>query len=947
MISSLPQIQAPPAAGNAGNHYLHRRCRCKMVRLIAVHGQIFQQFPHYMIPAGEEAKVDLPIMPLQGIKYEISAQNSIIKSKLMLTYINDSESKVEAKLEMPSNPDLVISQMKIKVGDVEITGVIKNKEKAKEMFEDAVSRGHQAGLLQMKEEEEDKILEMNVGNIEPKQVVEVSISFIEQAKIFEGAYQIYIPRGLVLLMTECSKQNTQVNVQITCSSMISNVYCPKFFTKTDCELVKKKAAAEERHTVTLTLDGEIPESEGVNIYYSTYEADKPQILAQANPETKEVALMVSLLPTFNPDPQDLMGASAIQIDHEDLPMEADLPNKLIQNFFVIFLVDRSGSMSGKKMDITKEALHLFIKSLPSENCLFQIISFGTNYNFLETPTCKKGQPLEYNQENLDIATQKIDRFSANMAGTNIYEPLQKALEIEPSDKKFTNQSYRKVIFLLTDGETEKRDQCLTLVQDKRDKDTTVVNTFGIGDCDKFFVDKVAELGDGICVTLGTEEVNKLKSKVIEILSQSLKPSLKDFKTKFTFKQGSVAQHPILQAKALKNTTEVFRNQLYSEYFILNSEQYEECKNSDLTFEISFTDPLKQTKAVIKVDKGNILQVEDGSTISKLAAHYRFSNYQDPAAQRIANSTKYQVLCKDTALIAVVKNLNTDEALSTAEVKQISLTQSSLSPFRFSAFPPQNFGLPHGNLFSGMPFGFGGRGGSRGGRGGGRGAFGFPQANLMLRNSNYAAPMRLCAANDSDEEDEDNEEIQLESLNMAQPRGTQLTSSQPPKSRSRLKCKKRSIAPEAERSRQRSRSRSLDRDRGAREERQASVENDLAKNLIDLFDRIIKQQRVDGSWSDKSLVASYLATCCEKPGDINTLFGHIQSEIGKLIKDGKTLFDMESVLITLTIIAILNAKFKSRRAEWNLIERKAKKYITSLQGGLLKVESLLASFRIPV
>lgn len=103
---------------------------------------MYQHYPHYIIPVGEEAKVDLPIMPLQGIKYEISAQNSIIKSKLNLTYINDSESKVEAKLEMPSNPDLVISQMKIKVGDVEITGVIKNKEKAKELFEDAVARGH-------------------------------------------------------------------------------------------------------------------------------------------------------------------------------------------------------------------------------------------------------------------------------------------------------------------------------------------------------------------------------------------------------------------------------------------------------------------------------------------------------------------------------------------------------------------------------------------------------------------------------------------------------------------------------------------------------------------------------------------------------------------------------------------------------------------------------------
>jgi hypothetical protein len=46
--------------------------------------------------------------------------------------------------------------------------------------------------------------------------------------------------------------------------------------------MKKKGAAadvQERHNVSLLLDGQLPEDEEINVYFTTSEADRPQIIA--------------------------------------------------------------------------------------------------------------------------------------------------------------------------------------------------------------------------------------------------------------------------------------------------------------------------------------------------------------------------------------------------------------------------------------------------------------------------------------------------------------------------------------------------------------------------------------------------------------------------------------------------------------------------------------------
>jgi Mg-chelatase subunit ChlD len=80
---------------------------------------------------------------------------------------------------------------------------------------------------------------------------------------------------------------------------------------------------------------------------------KPQLKYQINEQTNEVACLASFVPTFAPiEPQD-----EIQISSET-PEQLDMSGG--KDFCFIFVVDRSGSMAGKRMEITKEALKLFI-----------------------------------------------------------------------------------------------------------------------------------------------------------------------------------------------------------------------------------------------------------------------------------------------------------------------------------------------------------------------------------------------------------------------------------------------------------------------------------------------------------------------------------------------------------------------------------------------------------
>jgi Mg-chelatase subunit ChlD len=86
----------------------------------------------------------------------------------------------------------------------------------------------------------------------------------------------------------------------------------------------------------------------------------PRLIVEENAKyPDEVAVMVSFVPTFEPvQPQE-------QVCEDQEPESTVILNP--EDFFYIFIVDRSGSMNGDRIVVTKEAMKLFIKSLPPQS----------------------------------------------------------------------------------------------------------------------------------------------------------------------------------------------------------------------------------------------------------------------------------------------------------------------------------------------------------------------------------------------------------------------------------------------------------------------------------------------------------------------------------------------------------------------------------------------------
>eukprot|EP00002_Diphylleia_rotans_P013725 TRINITY_DN2675_c0_g1_i29.p1 TRINITY_DN2675_c0_g1~~TRINITY_DN2675_c0_g1_i29.p1 ORF type:complete len:949 (+),score=131.74 TRINITY_DN2675_c0_g1_i29:473-3319(+) len=297
----------------------------------------------------------------------------------------------------------------------------------------------------------------------------------------------------------------------------------------------------------------------------------------------------------------------------------------------IFLADRSGSMSGGKIEALRVCLEIFLRSLPV-GCRFNMVGFGSSHILLFP------SPVPYNEENLAIALQDCKSMKADLGGTELLRPLRQILN---------RQNFRRaVIFVLTDGEVSNTREVIELVRTAIGR--SQIFSFGFGRSVSYqLIRGLAEAGNGSAEFISENE--DLNDKMVRALDLASKPLVYDIRVDFGNLPAPVFIPEIkslVDGKRL-NLGFVFResttNQLFGKHIIkLNCT----VKNRPLSFnfEVDFTQ--------LKDYKGALFRMAATNTMSEMEKR-QDTNLESAMIQLSLASS---IVCSKTTLFGVSKNL---------------------------------------------------------------------------------------------------------------------------------------------------------------------------------------------------------------------------------------------------------------------------------------------------
>ena len=529
----------------------------------------------------ESEDMDEMQVPLTKIEIKGSIINRFAKIELIHHYFNPTDKYLDTVYKFPRSLMQVFDGIKITYDDKVIEGIIGETQKIDRIYEENVEEGKTAVKTKPIKTTyftpQFDLLETKIGNIPPNKKITISFSYLQLLdNTVNKKYRLcipftltprYIPSENILKLLskmiyaqkiryncndrkildkqnkatfDAMKNNSElqfikregsddlyytydVNLNLHSNREIKNVYSPT----SNVILTQKNP-----RFYNISLDNaklNIP-NENLVIEYEIKESElyKPESILMKHPLYEND---YSLFYSFNPF-QMIKNRLVEQIDDYDfdsasnpiLSLDENNPNAEIPNFSAnfLFIVDRSGSMWGDRIQMAKESLIYFLKSLPNTNSKFNIISFGSTYekvfdNF-----------VEITEDNINNAIDISNKFDADLGGTELLEPLIYINNCLTENSKPTR------VFILTDGAVFNTDECLSMIENISNNKDIRFFSLGIGSgCDEILVRGMSTIGNGIPEFV--QDPEQITEKVIFLLEESMKYYLKNLKVEFSKK----------------------------------------------------------------------------------------------------------------------------------------------------------------------------------------------------------------------------------------------------------------------------------------------------------------------------------------------------------------------------------------------------------------------------
>ena len=466
-------------------------CGCYFIRRIVVYPYI----QHYYLPQ-------------VSVKAHATILQNTSRTTLTQTFVNTDDSKgiKEIRYAFPLFDGVSVVGFECRVGDRVIVGEVKEKDTARAEYKEAIASGETAGLLEQLPSAAD-VFTTTVGNIPPGATVVVNITYLGELKhdAEVDGIRFTIPATIAPRYGEYPGELYQANNVRTIAKGFEVVVDAML---EDGAFIREMRSPTHPIAVSMGTTSVHPDADpkmsraSATFSLGTAELDKDFVLQLV---AKETAIPKALLER-----------------HPTIPNQRALMATLVPKFAlkqqrpeIVFVCDRSGSMSGSNITVLSAALKVFLKSLPV-GVKFNICSFGSHHDFL-WPKSKT-----YDQASLEQAISHVSKFQANYGGTDILNPMKETLARRYKDMNLE-------VFLVTDGEIWDQEALFKLLNEEiQDKKQPIrVFTLGIGNgVSHALIEGAARAGNGFAQSVGSGE--KLDSKVVRMLKAGLSPHITDF-----------------------------------------------------------------------------------------------------------------------------------------------------------------------------------------------------------------------------------------------------------------------------------------------------------------------------------------------------------------------------------------------------------------------------------
>ncbi len=461
--------------------------------------KLMSKQPHAaMVAVHPKTKVHIPL-PLTRTVVRGKVSSFVAHVQVKQLYDNPYSEKIEAVYVFPLPQNAAVTDFVMTIGKRTIRGMIREKEEAKRVYNDALQQGYKASLLT---QERPNIFKQKVANIEPGDEIDVAVTYFNTLKYAKGEYEFVFPmvvgprfnppgfkdgigavaRGTAedsdqptaveyLAPNERSGHDIDLQVEIDAGVSIESYASPT-------HAIDVQQSGKGKLRVGLKPNDRIPNKDFVFRYKVAGQQLKTAFLHQQDKQAKTFSLV--LVPP------------------------AKLTDVPVQPREMIFVVDCSGSMSGRPLEKAKQAMRRCLKNMDPRDS-FQIIRFS------ESAFTFGKAPVPATKENIESGLKYIDGLHSG-GGTMMIEGIKAALDM-PHDK-----GRLRIVSFMTDGYIGNDQEILAAVKQKLG--SARIFSFGVGSSvNRYLIEGMAREGRG---TAAFVTLNEKPSRVVDVFYERAK-----------------------------------------------------------------------------------------------------------------------------------------------------------------------------------------------------------------------------------------------------------------------------------------------------------------------------------------------------------------------------------------------------------------------------------------